>query len=314
MKITLFGAAGAIGRSTVAALLADGHEARVVGRSRDKLEAAFGGQQGVEIQPADVADAAQVESAARGTDGVLYALGLPYTKKDFARYPVMMEAAVAGLRRAAVPRLVHISNVYPYGPPKTRPVTEEHPREPTAVKGQHRKAQEDVVLAAHGEGLETIVLRLPDFYGPDAENSLAHMIAQAAVAGKTADLLGPVDPPHEFIFTPDVGPVVVALFGRDDVWGEAYNVAGAGTITQRDFANRIYQAAGREPSLRILGPTMQRVFGLFMPVLRELGELSYLLSDPVILDDAKLRQKLPGLRKTPYDEGIRRTVAELQAR
>ncbi len=47
-----------------------------------------------------------------------------------------------------------------------------------SVKGEHRKRQEDLVLAADGQdGLRTLSLRLPNFYGPDAELSISAMIA-----------------------------------------------------------------------------------------------------------------------------------------
>jgi hypothetical protein len=57
-----------------------------------------------------------------------------------------------------------------------------------------------------------------------------------------------------------------------------------------------------------MGPLLQDVMGLFMPVLRELKEMRYLHQTPVLLDDAKLRAVLPGLRKTPYAEGARLAV------
>jgi hypothetical protein len=44
------------------------------------------------------------------------------------------------------------------------------------------------------------------------------------------------------------------------------------------------------------------------PLLRELRELYYLQTTPVILDDAKLHRFLGTLQNTPYPEGIRRTM------
>jgi len=48
--------------------------------------------------------------------------------------------------------------------------------------------------------------------------------------------------------------------------------------------------------------------GAVNPMLKELVEMLYLQETPVILDDRKLAAKLGGLRKTPYDDGIRRTL------
>ena len=49
---------------------------------------------------------------------------------------------------------------------------------------------------------------------------------------------------------------------------------------------------------------MVRFLGLFMPIMRELSEMSYLFTDPVILDDSKLVQRLGELPKTSYKSGI----------
>lgn len=53
---------------------------------------------------------------------------------------------------------------------------------------------------------------------------------------KPANLFSPADTPHEFIYVPDLGPVVADLLGRDDVWNQCHNVAGSGVITGRFMA------------------------------------------------------------------------------
>ena len=166
MKVSIVGAAGAIGRATVPELLKGGHEIRVVGRSLQKLRAAFEKEK-VEMVAADIASAEGAAAAVEGCDLILYTLGLPYSKKSFAAYPGMMKLMVEAAHEAGARRLIHISNVYPYGKPLTQPVTEQHPRSPCSVKGKWRKEQEDIVMAASARrDLETIVLRFPDFYGP----------------------------------------------------------------------------------------------------------------------------------------------------
>jgi nucleoside-diphosphate-sugar epimerase len=202
-----------------------------------------------------------------------------------------------------------ISSVYSYGIPQTQKVAETHRRLPVSKKGQLRKEQEDIAMAVNQHGpLKSMVVRLPDFYGPNADLSLANPIFRAALAGKTANWLGPVSTPHEFVFVPDAGPVIVELAFRDECYGEAWNLAGVGEITAQGFIQKIYQAAGREPKLRSAGRTMLRVMGWFNPLMRELPEMLYLQETPVLLDDEKLRRKLGQIHKTTYDEGIRLTL------
>lgn len=307
MTLAVIGAAGAIGRSVSEAWRAAGRPVRLVGRDRMRLERLA--RPGDEVVPADVATPEGCRAALAGAGQAVYALGLPYAAAAFAAYAPMMRLFVEAARAAGLRRLLLVTNVYPYGRPQGARVAEDHPRVPCSVKGRHRKEQEDILLAAAGGGLETMSLRLPDFYGPDVASSYLDLVVKAAVAGRMANLLGPADTPHEYLFTPDAGPVVRALLDHPGNVSGAYNLAGAGIITQREMANLIFAAAGHAPRLRIMAPWMQNLAGLFVPIIRELNEMRYLHETPVLLDDAKLRALLPGLRKTPYPEGARQAVA-----
>jgi nucleoside-diphosphate-sugar epimerase len=234
-------------------------------------------------------------------------VGFPYP--EFENHPLLMRNAIEAAKDAGVSRLAGVSSVYGYGVPRTERVAEDHPREPQARKGRHRKEQEDIALAANQDGkLKTLVLRLPDFYGPGAELSLADQVFRGALTNKPANWIGSPDLPHEFVFVPDAGVVLADLIERPDGFGQAWNFGGPGTITGREFIAEAYRAAGREPKIRVVGPLMLRLGGLFSPMLRELVELSYLGTTPVILDDSKLARHLGPLKKTPYHEGIRKTM------
>ncbi len=304
-RVAIVGAAGAIGISVAAEFDRRGISYRVVGRNRGRLETQFGGK--AEIVEADISNARDALRVLDGADTAIYCVGLPYPQH--ALHPVLMRTTVEAARVAGVKRMALASSVYAYGAPRTQRVAEDHPREPHTRKGQYRKEQEDIALGADSQGgLRTLALRLPDFYGPHAELSLADQVFQGALRGTTANWIGPADLPHEFVFVPDVGPVMADLIARDDSFGQAWNLGGAGTITGRDFIEQAYRAAGREPKFRTVGPLVLRLGGLFNPLLRELVELNYLATTPVILDDSKLERHLGSVRKTSYGEGIRLTM------
>ena len=113
---------------------------------------------------------------------------------------------------------------------------------------------------------------------------------RAALAGKSANWVGPVNQPHEFVYVPDTGPVIVDLASRAECFGEAWNFGGAATINSMDFITRIYRAVGRGPKYRTVGAGMLKFLGWFNPTLREVVEMLYLQETPVILDDSKLRR------------------------
>jgi len=256
---------------------------------------------------ADLSGAGGVTQAARGVDTVIYTLGLTYT--EFAQYPQLMRMAVDAAAAAGVARFVLVTGVYSYGIPQTQKVAETHPRQPVAVKGRLRKEQEDILMEAGARGpMQYLIVRLPDFYGPYADKSMANPIFRAALAGKTADWLGPVSTPHEFVFVPDAGPVIAELASRDDCYGQVWHFAGPGEISGMGFIQKIYQAAGREPKFRSAGGMLLRMLGWFNPLMRELPEMLYLQETPILLDDEKLRRTLGTVHKTSYDEGIQRTL------
>ncbi len=311
-RIALFGAAGAIGRSLADVLNHRGEQYRVVGRDRARLEESFSSPN-AEIVTWDPNDPASVRAAARGIDTLIYLVGVPYN--HFELHPKTMQQTLDGAIAEGVRRILLIATVYPYGTPQTAKVSEDHPRNATTFKGKMRKEQEDLLLAADAAGkIEAVLLRLPDFYGPGVEASFLDGAFKAAVTGKTGDMIGPIDTPHEYVYVPDVGPVALALAEKPEARGQWWNLAGAGVTSQKELVEMAFAVTGRKPKLRVVGKTMTRMIGLFVPFMRELVEMHYLQITPVLLDDSALTKLLGGAKKTPYAEGVRKSVEFLQSR
>lgn len=293
--IGIVGSTGAIGASVARALDTLGRPYETIARSRAS-------------RVWDPDDRASIEAAFRGLDTLVYCVGVDYTK--FALHPKLMRATIDGATAAGVERILMIGNVYPYGRVGSNPVREDQPRNPHTFKGRMRKEQEDLLMGAHAQGaLQGAVLRLPDFYGPGTDKSFLSNVFTAAAKGGTAQLIGPVDRPHQYVYIPDVGAVVARMIDEPLVWGKYWHFAGAGIITPVEFAKKIFAAAGRPYKAMIANLFMLRVMGLFNPFMRELVEMNYLQSEPVILDDAALRSLLGDLHATSYDDGIRETLA-----
>lgn len=310
-KVALFGAAGVIGSSIAAALSAQGRPYRVVGRTEAALRKSFGHDALAEIVTWNPDSPASVQTAASGVETLIYMVGVNYWQ--FELHPQLMEKTLAGAIASGVKNFVLIGTVYPYGRPKGNRVREDHPREPHTFKGRMRRAQEDLLMDADSAGrIKATVLRLPDFYGPGVEASFLHGAFRAAVDGGTADMVGPIDRPHEFVFVPDVGPVVVKLMDTQAAYGRMWNFAGAGVTSQRELVQEMERQTGRKVKLRIAGKTMLRLIGLFKPFMREMVEMHYLLTDPVIMDDTALQEAIGPIRKTSYAEGVRLSLEAMR--
>ena len=310
--IGLFGAAGAIGQSIATALAAQQQPYRVVGRSREALSSTFGHDPLAGIATWNPDDPLSVRAAAQGIDTIVYLVGVNYWQ--FELHPRLMKQTLDGAIAAGVKHILLIGTVYPYGRPQTRPVREDHPREPHTFKGRMRKAQEDLLLGAHAEGrIAATVLRLPDFYGPGVDKSFLHSAFVAAVNSGVANLIGPIDKPHEFVFVPDVGPVVARLVETPAAQGQVWHLAGAGVTTQRAIVEQIEQQVGHPIRVRVAGKTMLRLIGLFNPLMREMVEMHYLLTDPLLMDDGALQRLIGPLHKTSYVDGVRRCLAAVRS-
>ncbi len=246
----------------------------------------------------------------------MYLVGVAYWK--FKDHLPLMKRTLGAAQKAGVRRFLLVSSNWSYGmPASAEPVDEGHGRQPVTVKGQIRREQEDMVLAAHTPGtFATGVLRIADLYGPRVEASALWSAFQAAKRGTEAQVPGPVDQPHEFVYVPDAVATIARLIDTDAAWededrgpGRSWNLGGVGVTTIRTLVERVFALEGKPSKYNVPGPWMMRVVRAMNPYIRELAELRYLQENSLLLDDRRLDALLGGLEKTPYDEGIRATLA-----
>jgi nucleoside-diphosphate-sugar epimerase len=173
-----------------------------------------------------------------------------------------------------------------------------------------RKQQEDILLAADAAGrISGTVLRLPDFYGPNVDRSYLSSLFQAAVQQKTAQLIGPLNIPHEFAYIPDAARILFRLIQKDGAYGHTWNLAGSDKITLAEVVKLVESVTGKPVRKFVAGKRMLQLLGLFDPLLREVAEMHYLITQPLFLDDSALTNLLGPLKKTSHEEGIRASLA-----
>ena len=301
-RVALLGAAGAVGHALSSELARRAIPHRAVGRTLATLKREF---PHADAAAADFFTGEGVSDAAAGIDTAFYLAGAPYT--EFYKHPVMVRRALEAAEAAGVKRFVHVAPVYSYGPAMVLPVPETQTHAPNTRKGRFRLEQEEAVLA-HAGAMRTMVVHLPDFYGPWAELSYANAFAREALAGKTASWIGPLASRREFVYVPDIPAPLLQLASDDGAYGRCWNLGGT-AIVARDFANGVFAAAGRSPKYRSIPKIALQTFGLFEPFMREVAEMYYLFESGFVLDDSALRARIGEFRKTPIQEGIEETVA-----
>lgn len=125
MHVLLTGGAGFIGRHVLTELLAHGHTVRLFDSMRADVhgsEWSWMPQAGVEFCVGDVRDAAQIDRAVAGVDGVIHLaakVGLGVDIGDLPDYATSNDAGtavlLAGMARAGVTRLTLASSMVVYG-------------------------------------------------------------------------------------------------------------------------------------------------------------------------------------------------------
>jgi nucleoside-diphosphate-sugar epimerase len=306
VRVTVLGAKGSIGSAIVRRAHFGGHPVRAVVRP-GKGTAGF--PAGVEVVPADLESREAVVDAARGADVLVHAANVPYP--EWPRLvPRLAENALAAAEASGA-TLVFPGNVYVYGRPRSRPVTEEHPQEPHTEKGRIRVNVERTYLQAHRDGRVDLVLpRYPDFYGPGVMHAIFRPVFEGALAREPCRWPLDADAQHEFIFIDDAAEAVLKLVGTPGAHGRAVHVPGPQPTTPREFMRLVYSAAGSgEPTIRVFGRGMFRMVGMFNRMARSAYEMAYLFDDPVLLDGT-LYRSLTGSPHpaTPYEDGVRRAM------
>jgi nucleoside-diphosphate-sugar epimerase len=298
---------GAIGLATFDALRRRGETARLVNRSGHARV-----PDDVEVIGGDARDPAFTTTVAEGAQVIYQTLNPPYAEWT-AQFP-LLQAGVLAAAEATGARLVSMENVYMYGRPAGRVLTEDRAYEAHTRKGQLRARMAREVLAAHDAGrVEIAIGRASDYFGPrgGAQSNLGDRVFPAALAGKTATVLGDPDQPHTYTYIPDIGEGLAVLGEHPDAPGQVWHLPNdPDTRTTRQLVDIAYRQAGQpRGKLRRLPAVMLRAVGLVNPTLRELVEMQYQFEEPFVVDSSKITNKL-GVEATPLEQAIADTLRE----
>lgn len=300
----VFGGSGGLGAAVVRELIRQGKPARAVSRSGRSPE-------GAEGFAADGADPARSKEACEGAAVVFCCAGVPYTDGWEETWPPLLDGILEGAESAGA-RFVMGDNLYMYPPPKSgEKLHEGMPEQPTTRKGKVRAEMAATLRKAHGAGrVPVVIVRASDFYGPGVTNAaLGDRIFGAAVRGATAGALGDIDQPHSYAYIDDVARAMVLLAARDEALGETYHAPHATAVTTREFVEKVYRTAGREPKIRALGSFGVGALAWLDPTMRQLKEMMYQWEQPFVVDDSKFREASGGeVEATPLEDGIAATL------
>jgi nucleoside-diphosphate-sugar epimerase len=247
MKVFVTGATGVIGRRTVPALVAAGHDVQAVARTAEK--AAVLAAAGATPATVDLFDPAEVATAVSGCDAVLHlatniptgasaALKSAWRTNDRLRSEVASNLAGA-VRAGGVGRYIGESITFPYIDNDASWISEDHPR--TYFDGNQTCVDAEAAAASvtHGGGVG-ITLRFAMFFAADS----AHVELFRSVSKRgLSPLFGSSEKHISFIHVVDAASAVVAAL---DAPAGVYNVAEPNPLTRAEHNAALATVVGRK--------------------------------------------------------------------
>ncbi|MFL5619154.1 MAG: NAD(P)H-binding protein [Gemmatimonadaceae bacterium] len=298
MQILVTGGSGVVGVGTVTELLKRGHTVRLL--ARHATDDARQWPSGVTPIVGDVSDVASIRGAADGCDAVLHVAGIVEEappKVTFRRVNVEGTAnIVAEAERAGVRRFVFVSSL----------------GAPEGESDYHRSKREAERIVERFAGNWTIC-RPGNVYGP-GDGQISVMLRLVRGVSPLVPRIGSGDQTFQPIWWEDLAVALATVVERDDLAGQALDLAGAEITSQNDLHARMSRITGREVQsvpvpemLASLGAKAISMVGWKIP----LGdsELQMIKEGNTIREGRQNGLDLLGITPTPLDVGLRKLAA-----
>ena len=308
-KALVLGASGGMGYSIVKELSSRGISVTAFARTKGKLEKLFGEDPNVTILAGDIFQIEDLRKAAQDVEVIFQSANIPYSEWK-EKLPLLM-ANIVQVAKQQSAKLAIVDNIYAYGRSKGEKVKETDVKNPHTKKGKIRLQIETMIK---NSGVPAVIAHFPDFYGPNAENTILHYTLQNIVKDKKAIFVGDQRIAREFIFTPDGAKALVQLALREEAYGQNWNIPGYGVITGEELVKTIREITPYSKGVSTITKGMIQFLGLFSANMREVVEMFYLNEEPVVLDGEKYERMIGPVPRTSYREGLRQTIEYMQSK
>jgi UDP-glucose 4-epimerase len=299
------GAAGFIGRSITAELLARGKKVRGIDNFATGKRENLRGLEAMEFIEADINDAAAVMTACREVACVFHEASIPSVPRSIEDPVASNHAGVSGTvqlllaaKNAKVKRVIYAGSSSVYGNTPTLPKSEHmqpSPISPYAVAKLSGELYMKSFTAVYG--LETVTLRYFNVFGPhqDPTSQYSGVLARFTLkmlAGEIPTIYGDGEQSRDFTFIQNVvhANLLASEAGAERVSGKFFNVATGHRVTLNQAVEVLRRATGYCGEVR---HAQERG-----------GDVKHSLADI-----SRARENLGYQPLVEFPEGIERTVA-----
>jgi UDP-glucose 4-epimerase len=253
------GAAGFIGRSIAAELLARGKKVRGIDNFSTGKRENLAGLEAMDLIEADINDAVAVAAACRDVDCIFHEAAIPSVPRSIEDPVASNHAGVSGTvqllnaaRHAKVRRVVYAGSSSVYGNTPTLPKTENMPPSPISPYAVAKLSSELYMQSfTRVYGLETVTLRYFNVFGPcqDPTSQYSGVLAIFALkmlAGETPTIYGDGEQSRDFTFIQNVvhGNLLAAQAPSGQVSGKVFNLATGMRVTLNQAVEMLRHSTG----------------------------------------------------------------------
>ncbi|MEM0217136.1 MAG: SDR family NAD(P)-dependent oxidoreductase [Candidatus Nezhaarchaeales archaeon] len=258
-KVLVTGGAGFIGSHLVDILLQEGFEVVVLDNlstgSLDNIRA-HTEKQNFQFIRGDVVVRDVVRRALRDVKYVFHLAAIANIDLSVRRPDLVNRVNVTGTvnlleesRRADVERFLFTSSCAVYGEPVKIPVDEEHSTRPLSPYGASKLAAEHYCMVYHrAYGLETVVLRLFNVYGPRQERSPYGGVISSFInrlkKGLPPIIFGDGTQTRDFIYVSDAVEALMLAMKTKRCTGMILNIGSGIEVSIREIAERLTRIFG----------------------------------------------------------------------
>lgn len=302
---SILGAGGAIGNYLAKDLLAYTKDIRLVSRNPSKINPTD------ELMPADLTDTEAVRKAVEGSEIVYIVVGFPYFAKVWKNtWPKFVRDVIAACKEHKA-KLVFFDNIYMYDRNHLNGMDEDTPINPSSKKGEVRAKLHQMITNEFRKGeLQALTARSADFYGPGIGGNglINELVCKPFAKGKKANWMRSVHHRHSATYVPDAAKATAILGNTEDAYNQVWHLPTAGNPpTGKQWIEMIAQEMNVKPKYMAAPAFALHLMGLFVPIMRELAEMSYQFDRDYVFDSSKFEKKFD-FKPTSYQEGIKETV------
>lgn len=305
-RVLVTGGAGFIGSHLVGRLISEGFEVNVLDdfstgslkNIKDHLDRPH-----LNVIKGDVRRRDDVRIALKDVDYVFHLAAIANIDISMRRPKLVNDVNVFGTLnllleslRFNVERFIFTSSCAVYGEPVYLPIDEDHPTNPVSPYGVSKLSAEYYCRVFHkAYGLETVILRLFNVYGPRQERSpYGGVIAKFINAlrnGETPVIFGDGEQTRDFIYVDDVVEALILASKSDGCAGMTFNVG-----------------SGIETSINQLAEKLIKIFGLNIKPIHLEPRTGDVRRSRANINKAK---EILGFRvKTPMEVGLEKCAKE----